>query len=89
MGFPAHTRLAAELERRSTFTPKQWEDIKAGRIGVGDSMELVAAAWGSPTTTTTHTEVGNSGVRWCYEGSTFQPSGTVVFRGGRVSSITQ
>ena len=79
-----------ELTRRDAFTPEQWENIKHGKIGVGDPEEVVAAAWGSPDRITTHSEVGNSGQLWYFRGdSTLRPHGVVILRGGRVASITR
>lgn len=82
-------KFETELDRREAFSPQQWEKIKAGKIGVGDPQELVAAAWGRPSRITTHTEVDNSGELWYYKGDTFQPHGMVILRGGRVASITR
>lgn len=82
-------KFETELVRREAFTQEQWASIKATKIGVGDPEEVVAAAWGSPRRITTHTEVGHSGQLWYYEGDTFRPGGIVIFRGGRVASITR
>ena len=88
--FVSVKKWETELVRREAFTAAEWESIKAGKIGVGDSQEVVAAAWGSPDRITTHTEVGNSGQLWYFRGdTTLRPGGIVIFRGGRVASITR
>lgn len=87
--FMDEKKYETELVRREAFTQEQWASIKATKIGVGDPEEVVAAAWGSPRRITTHTEVGHSGQLWYYEGDTFRPGGIVIFRGGRVASITR
>lgn len=88
--FVSVKKWETELVRRDAFTPEQWENIKHGKIGVGDPEEVVAAAWGSPDRITTHSEVGNSGQLWYFRGdSTLRPHGVVILRGGRVASITR
>lgn len=43
-----HPRIRGELERRGTFTGKEWEAIDARTINLGMREEAVWASWGWP-----------------------------------------
>lgn len=72
-----------ELKRRSLFSEDEWTRIRKREINLGDSKELVAAAWGEPRTTGSVRLADGVRSWWSYDIDTYRPGahGTVYFHG--------